>query len=77
MQNTGSRLFWALNVYFLIDFKTVCGFLRLLDCKRMIRCYFTGGVSEHGDMQTGSFLNVLNVCTTSVTEGEVAGVKLV
>ena len=37
------------------DFKILFYFLRLLECKRLIVSRFDGGVSEQGDLQTGSF----------------------
>ena len=51
-----TRLFLAVNVLFVNRFsKFLWHFLRLLGCKRIIQSYFAGGVSEHGDMQKGSF----------------------
>ena len=55
MQYTGSR-FLGLKCLFANRFLICCGtFKGLLEYKRMVRSYFTGGVSEHGDMQKGSF----------------------
>ena len=47
--------FRASDFYLSTDFHFFCGTFYVLECKRMIRSNFAGGVSEHGDMEKGSF----------------------